>query len=100
MKTACAVLGLAFLLASQARAEDAKTTTTITRTPNGTAVITQSGDPATATTTIERKKDSTVIIRKSGGNSSTVIQGGDVGNLPDDLMPPEMRRMLKLMQQP
>jgi hypothetical protein len=99
MKTACAMLGLAFVLASQARAEDAKTTTTITRSPHGTAVITQSGDPATATTTIERKKDSTVITRKSGGNSSTVIQEGDVGDLPDNLMTPEMRRMLQLLQQ-
>jgi hypothetical protein len=98
MKTACAMLGLAFVLASQARAED-KTMTTITRSPHGTAVITQSGDPATATTTIERKKDSTVITRKRGGNSSTVIQGGDVGDLPDNLMTPEMRRMLQLLQQ-
>jgi hypothetical protein len=98
MKKACAMLGLAFVLASPARAED-KTMTTITRSPHGTAVITQSGDPATATTKIERKKDNTVITRKSGGNSSTVIQGGDVGNLPDDLMTPEMRRLLQLMQQ-
>jgi hypothetical protein len=98
MKTACAMLGLAFVLASQARAED-KTVTTITRSPHGTAVITQSGDPASATTTIERKKDSTVITRKSGGNSSTVIQGGDVGgDLPDNLMTPQMRRMLQLLQ--
>lgn len=97
MRTACAMLGLAFALVSQARAEDAKTM--ITRSPHGTAVITQSGDPATATTTIERKKDSTVITRKSGGNSSTVIQGGDMGDLPDDLMTPQMRRMLQLMQQ-
>jgi hypothetical protein len=98
MKTACAMLGLAFVLASQARAED-KTVTTITRSPHGTAVITQSGDPASATTTIERKKDGTVITRKSGGNSSTVIQGGDVGDLPDNLMTPQMRRMLQLLQQ-
>ena len=99
MKTACAVLGIAFLMASQARAEEAKPMTTITRTPSGTAVITQSGDPATATTTIVRKKDSTIITRRGGGNSSTVIQGGDMTDLPDDVMTPQMRQMLKLLQQ-
>ena len=91
-----AMTGLALALMSQAHADDSKTT--ITRSPHGTAVITQSGDPATASTKIERKPGSTTITRKSGGNSTTVIQGTDIGELPADLMTPEMRRLMQLLQ--
>jgi hypothetical protein len=98
MKTACAMLGMSLVVVAQASAADnSKSTTTIMRSPHGTAVITQSGDPSTATTKIERKKGSTTITRKSGGNSSTIIQGGDPRDLPADVMTPEMRQMLDLL---
>jgi hypothetical protein len=97
MKTACAMLGISLVVVAQASAGDSKSTTTIMRSPHGTAVITQSGDPSTATTKIERKDGSTTITRKSGGNSSTIIQGGDPRNLPADLMTPEMRQLLDLL---
>ena len=91
------MLGITLALVSQASAGDSKATTTITRSQNGTAVITQSGDPATATTKVEKKGNSTIITRKSGGNSSTIIQGGNTSELPPDLMTPEMRRLLDLL---
>jgi hypothetical protein len=97
MKTAYAMLGVSLVVIAQASAADSKSTTTIMRSPHGTAVITQSGDPSTATTKIERKKGSTTITRKSGGNSSTIIQGGDPRDLPADIMTPEMRQMLDLL---
>jgi hypothetical protein len=95
------MLGFSFLLASSAAfAADSKTTTTIMRSQNGTATITQSGDPSTATTKVERKGGSTTITRKSGGNSSTIIQGrgGDIGDLPPEVMTPDVRRLLNMMR--
>jgi len=88
---------LALLLLSQAQADEHHTT--VLRSQHGTAVITQSGDPAKATTKIERKPGSTTITRKSGGNSSTVIQGSgaELGALPPEVMTPEMRRLFELM---
>jgi hypothetical protein len=99
MIRASAMLGFSFLLASSAAfsAED-KMTTTITRSQNGTSVITQSGDPSRATTKVERKGGSTTITRKSGGNSSTVIQGGDIGDLPPEMMTPDLRRLLDMLR--
>jgi hypothetical protein len=95
------MLGFSFLLASSAAfAADGKTTTTIMRSQNGTAVITQSGDPSTATTKVERKGGSTTITRKSGGNTSTIIQGqgGDIGDLPPELMTPDLHRLLDMLR--
>jgi hypothetical protein len=101
MIRASAMLGFSFLLASSAAfSADDKMTTTITRSQNGTSVITQSGDPSRATTKVERKGGSTTITRKSGGNTSTVIQGqgGDIDDLPPEMMTPELRRLLDMMR--
>ena len=68
--TRTCMLGFSFLLASSAAfAADDTMSTTIMRSQNGTAVITQSGDPKAATTKVERKGTSTTITRKSGGNT-------------------------------
>ena len=90
--------GISLALLAQAGAEDGKSNTLIERGPHGTAVITQSGGPTTATTKIERKPHTTTITRKNGGNSTTIIQGTDTGDLPSDLMTPNMRRLWERMQ--
>jgi hypothetical protein len=61
-------------------------------------VITQSGDPSTARTKVEHKGSSTIITRKSGGNSSTIVQGGNIREVSPELMTPDMRRLLDLLE--
>ena len=59
--------------------------TTIVRTPNGVAIITQSGDPAAAEITIERSPGRTTVYRRSGGNTSIVTQSDGSPNDGPDL---------------
>ena len=96
MKKVYLMLPMTLALIAQAQANDDNST--IVRSPHGTAIITQSGDPAAASTKIEREPGRTIITRKSGGNSTTVIQGGTAGDLPADISP-EMRRLLKMLGQ-
>jgi len=48
---------------------------------NGTAAITQSGDPAQAEVRIEKEPGRTTVYRRSGGNTAIVTQG--TGNAQD-----------------
>jgi hypothetical protein len=50
---------------------------------NGTAVITQSGDPAGTELRIEQEPGRTTVYRRSGGNTAIVTQGKASGVSPD-----------------
>ena len=49
--------------------------TTVVQDENGTAVITQSGDPAQAEVKIDKEPGRTTVYRRSGGNTAIVSQG-------------------------
>ena len=49
--------------------------TTVVQDENGTATITQSGDPAQAEVRIEKEPGRTTVYRRSGGNTAIVSQG-------------------------
>ncbi|MDA9491304.1 MULTISPECIES: hypothetical protein [Bradyrhizobium] len=55
--------------------------TTVVQDENGTAAITQSGDPAQAEVRIEKEPGRTTVYRRSGGNTAIVTQG--TGNAQD-----------------
>jgi len=57
--------------------------TTVVQDENGTASITQSGDPAQAEVRIDKGPGRTTIYRRSGGNTAIVTQG--TGNAKDML---------------
>ncbi|WP_445215987.1 hypothetical protein ACKWRH_26875 [Bradyrhizobium sp. Pa8] len=57
--------------------------TTVVQDENGTAVITQSGDPAQAEVKIDKEPGRTTVYRRSGGNTAIVSQG--TGN-PQDML--------------
>ncbi len=57
--------------------------TTVVQDENGTAAITQSGDPAQAEVRIDKQPGRTTIYRRSGGNTAIVSQG--TGNAQDML---------------
>ena len=49
--------------------------TTVVQDENGTAVITQSGDPAQAEVKVDKEPGRTTVYRRSGGNTAIVSQG-------------------------
>jgi hypothetical protein len=49
--------------------------TTVVQDENGTAVVTQSGDPAQAEVKIDKEPGRTTVYRRSGGNTAIVSQG-------------------------
>ncbi len=55
--------------------------TTVVQDENGTAVITQSGDPAQAEVRVDKEPGRTTVYRRSGGNTAIVSQGN--GNAQD-----------------
>lgn len=57
--------------------------TTVVQDENGTAAITQSGDPAQAEVRIDKEPGRTTVYRRSGGNTAIVTQGS--GN-PQDML--------------
>jgi hypothetical protein len=57
--------------------------TTVVQDENGTAVITQSGDPAQAEVKVDKEPGRTTVYRRSGGNTAIVSQG--TGNAQDML---------------
>lgn len=57
--------------------------TTVVQDENGTATITQSGDPAQAEVRIDKEPGRTTAYRRSGGNTAIVSQG--TGNAQDML---------------
>ncbi|MBK3666562.1 hypothetical protein JJE66_35800 [Bradyrhizobium diazoefficiens] len=57
--------------------------TTVVQDENGTATITQSGDPAQAEVRIDKEPGRTTVYRRSGGNTAIVSQG--TGNAQDML---------------
>lgn len=59
--------------------------TTVVQDENGTAVITQSGDPAKADVRIEKEPGRTTVYRRSGGNTAIVSQGTGNANGQDML---------------
>ena len=64
--------------------------TTVVQDENGSAVITQSGDPAQAEVRVEKEPGRTTVYRRSGGNTAIVSQGSgnpqDMQNLLDWLL--------------
>ncbi|WP_407189325.1 hypothetical protein [Bradyrhizobium centrosematis] len=64
--------------------------TTVIQDENGSAVITQSGNPAQAEVKIEKEPGRTTVYRRSGGNTAIVSQGSgnpqDMQNLLDWLL--------------
>lgn len=57
--------------------------TTVVQDENGTAAITQSGDPAQAEVRIDKEPERTTVYRRSGGNTAIVTQGGGT---PQDML--------------
>lgn len=57
--------------------------TTVVQDENGTATITQSGDPVQAEVRVEKEPGRTTVYRRSGGNTAIVTQGS--GNAQDML---------------
>ncbi|OKO92124.1 hypothetical protein AC629_00855 [Bradyrhizobium sp. NAS80.1] len=55
--------------------------TTVVQDENGTAVITQSGDPAQAEVRVDKEPGRTTVYRRSDGNTAIVSQG--TGNAQD-----------------
>ena len=49
--------------------------TTVVQDDNGTAIITQSGDPGQAEVKIDKEPGRTTVYRRSGGNTTIVSQG-------------------------
>lgn len=57
--------------------------TTVVQDENGTAAITQGGDPAQAGVRIDKEPGRTTVYRHSGGNTAIVTQGSGT---PQDLL--------------
>ena len=70
-------------IASAGAGESGDGRTTVVQDENGTAVITQSGDPAHAEVRVDKEPGRTTITRRSGGNTAIVSQGN--GNAQDML---------------
>lgn len=61
--------------------------TTVVQDENGTAVITQSGDPGQAEVRIDKEPGRTTVYRRSGGNTAIVSQGtGNPQENPQDML--------------
>jgi hypothetical protein len=60
--------------------------TTTVQDDNGTAAITQSGDPAKAEVRIEKEPSRTTVSRRSGGNAAVVTQSTNAADIPPDVL--------------
>lgn len=60
--------------------------TTVVHDDNGTATISQSGDPAKAEVRIEKEPGRTTVSRHSGGNTAVVTQSTNAADIPPDVL--------------
>jgi hypothetical protein len=92
MKTGVLVLALAAATSGQAAAQSSESgNTTVVRTENSIAVVTQSGDPSKSVVHVEKQPGRTFIYRQSGGNTSIVTQSSDPADVPSPHLPPWMQ---------